>query len=71
MKCRLKHNISIGSGKNKIVIPKNQTGIIKSIISGDVKRVYPELDKSEGCFYLVDFPEKKDLIIPTRDADLD
>jgi hypothetical protein len=72
MKCRVKHGISTGSGKNKIVIRKGQEGFIKSIISGDIKRVFPELDfKPDGMYYLVDFPEVKDLIIPTRDVELD
>jgi len=72
MKCRVKHGISTGTGKNKIIIPKNQTGIIKSIMSGELKTRYPELDfKDGGCFYLIDFPEVKELIVPTRDVELD
>ena len=72
MRCRVKHGISTGTGKNKVVIPKNQIGTIKSVISGEVKRVFPDLEsKSEGQYYLVDFPECKDIIIPTRDVELD
>jgi signal transduction histidine kinase len=72
MKCRVKQGITTGTGKNKVKIPKNQIGIIKSLISGDIKRAFPDLDyKPDGFFYLVDFPEAKDLIIPTRDVDLE
>jgi hypothetical protein len=71
MKCRVKHGISTGTGKKKVTIPKGQEGFIKSVMSGELKRLFPELDfKTDGCFYLVDFPEAKDLIIPTRDVEI-
>lgn len=72
MKCRVKHGISTVLGKSKVKIPKNQTGFIKSLMSGEMKKKYPELDLKDGQFYyIVDFPEAKDLIISTREVDIE
>lgn len=41
-------------------------------MSGEMKKKYPELDLKDGQFYyIVDFPEAKDLIISTREVDIE
>ena len=67
MKCRSKNTIKHG----KIIIPKNQTGKIVSVMSGELKGRYGDVVKGEGVYYLVDFPEEKEMVVSARDIDLD
>ena len=42
---------------NVVIIPKNTEGFIKAYQWGD-----------KGEFYIVDFPTKKDIVVPKSDA---
>ncbi len=71
MKCRVKHGFTTGIGKSKIKVPKGQEGFIKSVVSGELKRLFPDLtQKDGGMYYLVDFPEAKDILVLTREVEI-